>query len=203
MGSNARTGSTPVPSTQREEFSFLSFFCGYMNVWTTTTLLLCCCLCHLTCKHVNVTNNITWLRHCPHSAARLRCAHLMAVAVFLRIMCAKATATIASYRSTPVPSTQREEFSFLSFFVLWRVDMLKKVDVDTWTPVHFTYVSERCPTKLYQRVIRNRERAETTETTEKKVIPDFVVVPFVSVVSVVPKKDHYIVVKRCSLSCVG
>ena len=46
----------------------------------------------------------------------------MAVAVFLRIMCAKATATIASYRSTPVPSTQREEFSFLSFFVLWRED---------------------------------------------------------------------------------
>ena len=44
------------------------------------------------------------LRHSPHSAARLRCAHLMAVAVFLRIMCAKATATIASYRLTSVPS---------------------------------------------------------------------------------------------------
>ena len=44
------------------------------------------------------------------------------------------------------------------------------------------------PPKLYQRVIRNRERAETTETTEtteKKMIPDFVVVSFVSSVSVV------------------
>ena len=44
----------------------------------------------------------------------------------MRIMCAKATATIASYRSTPVPSTQREEFSFLSFLFygvwIWRED---------------------------------------------------------------------------------
>ena len=47
----------------------------------------------------------------------------------------------------------------------------------------------KCPTKLYQRVIRHRESRDyrdNRETTEKKVIPDFVVV---SVVSVVPKKN--------------
>ena len=108
MGRNARTGSTPVPSTQREEFSFLSFFCGYMNVWTTTTLLLCCCLCHLTCKHVNVTNNITWLRHCPHSisASKSLCSLNGGCCVFAHHV-RKNTATIASYRSTPVPSTTK------------------------------------------------------------------------------------------------
>ena len=51
----------------REEFSFLSFFCCYVRVWTTTTLSLCCRLCHIACKPANATNNITWLCHCPHS----------------------------------------------------------------------------------------------------------------------------------------
>ena len=39
-----------------------------------------------------------------------------------------------------------------------------------WTLGHLVILPmkvTKCPTKLYQRVIRHRERAETTETTER------------------------------------
>ena len=49
------------------------------------------------------------------SISRTRCTHLMAVAVFLRIMRAKITATIASYRSTLGSEYEKRGTKFLSF----------------------------------------------------------------------------------------